>query len=106
MARIFLIRHGETEWNVGKVFRGRKDVALNEQGLEQAELLGRYLQETKLDAVHSSPLKRALVTAKGFPSCKRSYLEVHGRCPGVSQSCQQGLNLCFAEPRECEFLEC
>jgi broad specificity phosphatase PhoE len=63
MMEIILVRHGQTEWNTGRVYRGRADVGLDEVGMKQAELLGGYLAELKLDAVYSSPLRRALDTA-------------------------------------------
>jgi broad specificity phosphatase PhoE len=66
MLEIILTRHGETDWNVNEVFRGRIDVGLNETGVKQAELLGEYLSEVKIDAVYSSPLKRALKTAEAI----------------------------------------
>jgi broad specificity phosphatase PhoE len=56
MVEIILARHGETDW----------DVELNETGLKQAELLGKYLSKVKIDAVYSSPLKRALKTAQAI----------------------------------------
>jgi broad specificity phosphatase PhoE len=64
MTEIILVRHGETEWNVKEVFRGRTDVELNETGIRQAELLAQYLSNIKIAAVYSSPLKRALKTAE------------------------------------------
>lgn len=63
MTEIILVRHGETEWNTGRVYRGRADVGLDKVGIKQAELLGRYLGGLKPDAIYSSPLKRALDTA-------------------------------------------
>jgi probable phosphoglycerate mutase len=63
MTDIILVRHGETDWNVSEVFRGRIDIELSETGLKQAELLAQYLGELKIAAVYSSPLKRALKTA-------------------------------------------
>jgi broad specificity phosphatase PhoE len=63
MLEIVLVRHGETDWNVGEVFRGRADVDLNENGRRQAELLGEYLSSEKIDFVYSSPLQRAVKTA-------------------------------------------
>ena len=63
MTELILARHGQTEWNVGKIFRGRVDVNLDEVGVKQAELLGKYLSNCELEAVYSSPLKRALDTA-------------------------------------------
>jgi len=64
MTEFILARHGETEWNVAEVFRGRIDVELNETGIKQAELLAEYLSDSKIDAIYSSPLKRALKTAE------------------------------------------
>jgi broad specificity phosphatase PhoE len=64
MTQIILARHGETEWNVEEVFRGRIDVELNETGVKQAQLLSEYLSDLKIDAIYSSPLKRALKTAE------------------------------------------
>ncbi len=64
MTKIILVRHGETEWNVAEIFRGRTDVELNETGIRQAELLAEYLSKTKIDAIYSSPLRRALKTAE------------------------------------------
>jgi len=63
MAKLILARHGETVWNVEKVYRGRTDVNLDEVGIKQAELLGRYLSNRELGAIYSSPLRRALDTA-------------------------------------------
>lgn len=64
--QIILARHGETEWNVSEIFRGRRDVGLNEMGNRQAELLGSYLKDFKIESVYSSPLKRALDTAQSI----------------------------------------
>ncbi|MFC1942372.1 histidine phosphatase family protein [Chloroflexota bacterium] len=64
MVEIILARHGETDWNTAELFRGTIDVELNETGVRQAELLGAYLKEVEIDAVYSSPLKRALKTAE------------------------------------------
>ena len=64
MTELLLIRHGETEWNAGEIFRGRADVSLNEKGVVQAKLLGEYLKTSRLEAVYSSPLQRAVRTAE------------------------------------------
>ena len=63
MAKLILARHGETVWNVEKIYRGRMDVNLDEVGIKQAELLGKYLSNWELEAIYSSPVKRALDTA-------------------------------------------
>jgi broad specificity phosphatase PhoE len=59
-----LIRHGDTDWNVEEIFRGRTDIELNETGIKQAEILAKYLEDVPIETVYSSPLKRALKTAK------------------------------------------
>jgi broad specificity phosphatase PhoE len=63
MTELILVRHGETVWNVEKIYRGRADVNLDEVGIKQAELLGKYLGNWELEAIYSSSLKRALDTA-------------------------------------------
>jgi broad specificity phosphatase PhoE len=64
VARIVLVRHGETEWNVVERFRGRVDVPLNETGRAQAQAVACRLAAWPVEAVYSSPLSRALDTAQ------------------------------------------
>jgi broad specificity phosphatase PhoE len=80
MTELILARHGETEWNVKEVFRGRIDVELNETGIRQAELLAQYLSNIKIGAVYSSPLKRALKTAEMIATCHNLDVEI---APGL-----------------------
>ena len=63
MTEIKIIRHGQTAWNTGEIYRGRTDIELDETGLKQAELLSDHLKNTPIEAIFSSPLKRALATA-------------------------------------------
>lgn len=60
---LILVRHGETDWNKGAVFRGHEDVRLNATGIAQADAVAEALKERVFEAIHSSPLKRAVVTA-------------------------------------------
>lgn len=64
MPRLLLIRHGETVWNHERRFQGVEDVPLSEKGREQARLLAVSLRDEPLAAIYSSPLSRALDTAK------------------------------------------
>lgn len=64
MGKIFLIRHGETDSNKGHRFQGRLDNPLNEAGIQQAERLAEFMKEQKIDAVYSSSMKRARMTAE------------------------------------------
>ena len=63
--RIFLVRHGETDWNRTRRFQGRSNVPLNEEGKNQARALASALKDENFAAIYSSPLSRALETA-GF----------------------------------------
>ena len=63
---LILVRHGQTDWNVNGRYMGWTDEPLNEEGLRQAERLGRRLERWPIGAVYSSPLKRALSTAEAI----------------------------------------
>jgi broad specificity phosphatase PhoE len=63
MTRIFVIRHGETEGNQKKIYRGRWDLPLNENGLAQVAKAGQALQDIFFDAIYTSPLERTRQTA-------------------------------------------
>ena len=76
MTEIILARHGETEWNINEVFRGRIDIELNETGIRQAELLAEYLSSTKIDTIYSSPLKRAVKTAETIAGYHKLDVEI------------------------------
>lgn len=64
MSKLFLVRHGETELNSAERYWGRSDVKLSVAGIDQAERLRDRLAVEKIDAVYSSNLERALVTAE------------------------------------------
>ncbi len=64
MARVILLRHGETDWNrVMRIQGGASDTPLNDTGRRQAQKAGRALANQQISAVYSSPLKRAAETA-------------------------------------------
>jgi broad specificity phosphatase PhoE len=72
--RLILARHGETASNRDGLGLGLQDVPLTEKGRHQAEALAEALAGVKIDAVYSSPLRRALDTAAAIAS--RHGLEV------------------------------
>lgn len=64
MKTLYIVRHGETEWNkIGK-YQGITDVPLNENGIAQAKACGNALKDVHFDRILSSDLSRALVTAE------------------------------------------
>ncbi len=62
MKKIYLIRHGETNFNAESRMLGRMDVPLNENGIEQATKLAERLRYTQIKQIYSSPLERCLLT--------------------------------------------
>jgi broad specificity phosphatase PhoE len=65
MLNVYLLRHGQTQWNAdGNRYCGRTDIALTETGYRQAQAVGEQLKCVTFDAVYSSPLERAYVTAE------------------------------------------
>jgi len=64
LARLLLVRHGITEWNIVHRIQGHTDNDLNEKGTRQVERVGERLAGEKIDAVFASDLKRTLSTAQ------------------------------------------
>lgn len=62
--KVYLIRHGETDWNKEGKLQGRVDIPLNAEGRHVAELTREALQEVPFDVAFTSPLKRAYETAE------------------------------------------
>ena len=62
--RLFLIRHGETEWNVAHIAQGHLDSLLTERGVAQCQALGRRLKGYIFDTIYSSDLGRCQKTAQ------------------------------------------
>jgi broad specificity phosphatase PhoE len=69
---IFLVRHGETEWNRARRYQGWSDSPLTERGVAQAEAIGRHLRTlpgTADAAIIASPIGRARRTAEIIAEC-------------------------------------
>jgi probable phosphoglycerate mutase len=75
MTKIYITRHGETEWNTQRRFQGQHDSPLTERGIMQVNLLSEYLQKIPITAIYASSCNRAVVTAniinsnKNLPLC-------------------------------------
>lgn len=59
LARVYLVRHGETDENRNGIIQGQLDTSLNSLGLEQARLVGNALRSIPIDIAYSSDLSRA-----------------------------------------------
>lgn len=88
---LYLVRHGETDWNLQRRIQGSTDIPLNDTGRQQARTTGRLLARRTWDAIYSSPLSRAFETGSiiagelGLPEptavaslVERSYGEAEG----------------------------
>jgi uncharacterized phosphatase len=64
--RICLVRHGETDWNFQGRYQGTTDIPLNAEGRRQAALLAEAMDGEAWDAIVSSPLQRAMDTARAI----------------------------------------
>src|SRR5579884_4373995 len=62
--RLWLVRHGLTEWNAQQRFCGHRDIPLSQQGRGQAHWLAERLQEEMISAIYTSDLVRARETAE------------------------------------------
>ncbi|MBU5425599.1 histidine phosphatase family protein [Tissierella pigra] len=62
--KIYITRHGETQWNKEGRMQGWKNSNLTEKGIEDAKKLGERLKDVQFDYIYSSPLERAVDTAK------------------------------------------
>ena len=74
--RLWLVRHGLTEWNTQQRFCGHSDIPLSAQGRVQARWLARRLQEETISTIHTSDLARARETAEMIAGHRTQPLQV------------------------------
>lgn len=61
---IYLVRHGQTEWNIKQRIQGNMPIPLSKTGHKQVKTLGQIFRCISIHAVHSSPVRRTMDTAK------------------------------------------
>ena len=61
---IYLVRHGQTDWNLQKIFNGVTETDLNQTGTRQSRRLAKNLEDVNLDVCFCSPQKRARQTSE------------------------------------------
>lgn len=62
--KLYIIRHGETDWNKERRLQGQSDTKLNEYGVKLARITSEALKDIRFDYIFSSPLQRAYRTAE------------------------------------------
>ena len=62
--KLYVIRHGQTDWNLANKTQGKTDIELNSTGIEQARNAKEKIEKLNIDVIISSPLKRAQKTAE------------------------------------------
>lgn len=82
--RIYLIRHGQTDWNLKSRLQGQFDIPLNQCGCWQAEQLSKYLRAIGFDRAFSSSLIRAKTTAESILGDRHLELEL---LPALQEVC-------------------
>ena len=85
MTSLVLIRHGETDWNVTGRYQGQADPPLNNRGLEQAHQLARELRPSPPEVLYTSPLLRAVQTAKIITEALDLHLREDSRLMEIHQ---------------------
>ena len=102
---LYLIRHGETDWNVERRCQGFSDRPLNETGRRQAEATAAHLSGIKIEAIYSSSLKRA--HALGLAIAEHHDIPVHtsDALKELNQGEFEGLALSDLVEKHSEFLQ-
>ncbi len=62
--KVYLLRHGQTDWNAVKRWQGNTDIELNNIGIKQAECVAERFVDTNIGAIYASNLSRAKTTAE------------------------------------------
>lgn len=99
MSKIYLIRHGETEWNKEGRSQGcSNDIPLSEVGIKQAEAIAERLKNENIDLFFSSSLRRAYQTANAIAFHHNKEVKMHKEFMEISFGAWEGLK--FDEIKE------
>lgn len=88
--RIYLVRHGQTDWNKAKKIQGRHNISLNACGREMAEQAAEKLSDVVFDAAFCSPLNRARETARIILGDQQELLKPEERLAEIAFGVEEG----------------
>lgn len=88
---IYLMRHGQTDWNVGLRMQGSADIPLNDNGIAQAREAAAGMKQLPLDCILTSPLKRAQQTAEIVAEGRRIPLIIEARLTELDFGALEGV---------------
>jgi len=89
--KLILIRHGETEWNKQRRIRVPQRYPVEPEGLDEADRLAAALCRERIDAIYSSPMKRAAETAQIIADTCRIKVEVFHELREIDAGALDGL---------------
>lgn len=90
--KIYLVRHGETEYNRTEKLQGQNDIPLNKNGIELAKKTSIGLQTIYFERVFSSPLQRAYKTAEIITGESKIPIETDDRLKEISFGSFEGIS--------------
>jgi len=99
--KLYIFRHGETDWNIAKKLQGRTDIPLNERGVELAKITSDAIKDLNFDYIFSSPLCRAVKTAEILRADRNVEIKTDERLVEMSFGEYEGLE---PSKRPIEFL--
>lgn len=110
--RMYITRHGQTDWNIDHRLQGQSDIPLNDTGRAQARTCGEALKSAGIELIITSPLSRARETAEIIREyigdipiicdellLERSFGKLEGQCMYVSEAESHPAE-CGVEPKE------
>ncbi len=93
MTKVYVVRHGQTAWNLEEVFRGRMDIPLDDTGKKEVHLAGEALKKETIHAIYSSPLSRSMETAENIAKFQNIKVEPCEAIIDISYGEWEGVSL-------------